>query len=74
MGVATGLYIFTLAGFSTGAPVGIYRLSGDVMQVFGPMAIRPILDNLGFTVSFGLMAGFGLLALASLAIRVGRAK
>ena len=68
MGVASGLFIFTLAGYSTGALVGIYRLSGDVMQVFGPIAIGPILDAFGFTVSFLLMAGFGLLALVSLAV------
>jgi MFS family permease len=71
MGVASGLFIFTLAGYSTGALVGIYRLSGDVMQVFGPVVIGPILDTFGYTVSFGLMAGFGLLALASLALRPG---
>jgi MFS family permease len=69
MGVASGLFIFTLAGYSTGALVGIYRLSGDVMQVFGPIAIGPILDAFGFSVSFLLMAGFGLLALVSLAVR-----
>ena len=71
MGVASGLFIFTLAGYSTGALVGIYRLTGDVMQVFGPIAIGPILDAFGFKVSFLLMAGFGLLALASLALRPG---
>lgn len=69
LGVASGLYIFTLAGYSTGALVGIYRLSGDVMQVFGPIAIGPVLDGFGFTLSFLLMAGFGLLALGSLALR-----
>ncbi|HVE74755.1 MAG TPA: MFS transporter, partial [Mycobacteriales bacterium] len=69
MGVASGLFIFTLAGYSTGALVGIYRLSGDVMQVFGPVVIGPVLDAAGFTVSFLLMAGFGLMALASLAFR-----
>lgn len=74
MGVASGLFVFTLAGYSTGALVGIYRLSGDVMQVFGPMAIGPILDAFGFSVSFLLMAAFGLLALVSLAIRPGARK
>jgi MFS family permease len=69
LGVGTGLYIFTLAGYSTGALVGIYRLSGDVMQVFGPAVVGPILDHFGFTVSFQVMAGFGLLALASMTIR-----
>jgi MFS transporter, DHA1 family, multidrug resistance protein len=69
LGVAAGLFIFTLAGYSTGALVGIYRLSGDVMQVFGPIVIGPVVDNFGFTVSFQLMAGFGLLALLSLALR-----
>jgi MFS family permease len=69
LGVGTGLYIFTLAGYSTGALVGIYRLSGDIMQVFGPAVVGPILDHFGFTVSFQVMAGFGLLALASMAIR-----
>jgi MFS family permease len=69
LGVASGLFIFTLAGYSTGALVGIYRLSGDVMQVFGPIAIGPVVDGFGFTTSFMLMAGFGLLALASLALR-----
>lgn len=69
MGVASGLLVFTLAGYSTGALVGIYRLSGDVMQVIGPIVIGPILDVFGFSVSFVLMAGFGLAALASLALR-----
>jgi MFS transporter, DHA1 family, multidrug resistance protein len=69
LGVASGLFIFTLAGYSTGGLVGIYRLSGDMMQVFGPMAIGPVVDGFGFTASFMLMAGFGLLALASLALR-----
>jgi MFS family permease len=69
MGVATGLYIFTLAGYSTGALVGIYRLSGDVMQVFGPIVIGPVMDSFGFTISFQLMAGFGLVALLSLGLR-----
>jgi MFS family permease len=71
LGVAAGLYVFTLAGYSTGALVGIYRLSGDVMQVFGPLAIGPILDAFGFQTSFLLMAGFGLLALASMVSRRG---
>ena len=69
LGVASGLYIFTLAGYSTGALVGIYRLSGDVMQVFGPMAIGPVLESFGFQVSFTTMAVFGLLAMASLLLR-----
>jgi MFS family permease len=69
LGVASGLFIFTLAGYSTGALVGIYRLSGDVMQVFGPAVIGPVVDGFGFTVSFLSMAAFGLLALASLGLR-----
>ena len=44
------------------------------MQVFGPAAIGPILDASGFTVSFLLLAGFGLLALLSLAVRPGAQK
>jgi MFS family permease len=71
LGVGAGLYVFTLSGYSTGALVGIYRLSGDVMQVFGPLAIGPILDAFGFQTSFLLMGGFGLLALASMALRTG---
>jgi MFS family permease len=69
MGVASGLFIFTLSGYSTGALVGIYRLTGDLMQVFGPVLIGPILDRFGFTASAFVMAGFGLLAFASLALR-----
>ncbi len=72
LGVASGLFIFTLAGYSTGALVGIYRLSGDLMQVFGPVAIGPILDNYGFTASFLVMCGFGLVAAASLLLRPAR--
>jgi MFS family permease len=71
LGVGAGLYVFTLSGYSTGALVGIYRLSGDVMQVFGPLAIGPVLDTFGFQTSFLMMGGFGLLALASMALRVG---
>jgi hypothetical protein len=37
--------------------------------VFGPIAIGPVVDGFGFTASFMVMAGFGLLALASLALR-----
>jgi MFS family permease len=69
LGVASGLFIFTLGGYSTGALVGIYRLSGDLMQVFGPVVIGAVLDALGFQVSFVTMAVFGLLAMASLLIR-----
>jgi hypothetical protein len=69
MGVAAGLFIFTLAGYSTGALVGIYRLSGDLMQVFGPAAIGPVIDGFGFTASFTIMGVVGLLAFASLALR-----
>jgi MFS family permease len=71
LGVGAGLYVFTLRGYSTGALVGIYRLSGDVMQVFGPLAIGPILDAFGFQTSFLMMAGFGLLALACMGVRTG---
>jgi MFS transporter, DHA1 family, multidrug resistance protein len=74
LGVASGLFIFTIPGYSTGALVGIYRLTGDIMQVFGPVVIGPVLDRFGFTVSFHLMAGFGLLALLSLAFRPGARK
>jgi hypothetical protein len=69
LGVASGLFIFTLGGYSTGALVGIYRLSGDLMQVFGPVVIGQVLDRLGFQVSFVTMAVCGLLAMASLLIR-----
>ena len=71
LGWRPGLYIFTLAGYSTGALVGIYRLSGDVMQVFGPIVIGPMVDEFGFRSSFLLMGGFGLLALLSMALRTG---
>ena len=63
------LFIFTLGGYSTGALVGIYRLSGDLMQVFGPVVIGAVLDALGFQASFVTMAVCGLLAMASLLIR-----
>ncbi len=69
LGVASGLFIFTLAGYSTGALVGIYRLSGDLMQVFGPMAIGPVLDNFGFVPSFALMGLFGLVAAVTVLVR-----
>ena len=71
MGVAAGLFIFTLVGYSTGALVGIYRLSGDLMQVFGPAAIGPVIDGFGYETSFTIMAALGLLALATLALRPG---
>lgn len=71
MGVAAGLFIFTLVGYSTGALVGIYRLSGDLMQVFGPAAIGPAIDGFGYEASFSIMAGLGLVALATLALRPG---
>jgi DHA1 family multidrug resistance protein-like MFS transporter len=74
LGVASGLFIFTLAGYSTGALVGIYRLSGDMMQVFGPAVIGPVVDGFGFTASFLSMAAFGVLALASLALRAKSGK
>jgi hypothetical protein len=44
------------------------------MQVFGPMVIGPVVDGFGFTTSFLSMAGFGLLALASLALRARSGK
>jgi ACDE family multidrug resistance protein len=69
LGVASGLFIFTLGGYSTGALVGIYRLSGDLMQVFGPVVIGAVLDALGFQASFVTMAVCGLLAMASLLIQ-----
>jgi MFS family permease len=72
LGVASGLFIFTLEGYSTGALVGIYRLSGDLMQVFGPIVIGQVLDGLGFQASFVTMAVCGLLAMASLLIRPAR--
>jgi MFS family permease len=74
LGVASGLFIFTLAGYSTGALVGIYRLSGDIMQVFGPVAIGPVIDRFGFTASFLVMAVFGLMALGSLVLRARPSK
>lgn len=72
LGVASGLFIFTLEGYSTGALVGIYRLSGDLAQVFGPVVFGAVLDGLGFGASFGLMAAFGMLAAVSVLVRVGR--
>ncbi|MGE3271835.1 MAG: MFS transporter [Chloroflexota bacterium] len=73
LGVASGLFIFTLEGYSTGALVGIYRLSGDLMQVFGPVVIGAVLDAMGFQVSFFTMAVCGLLAMASVSLRPRRA-
>jgi len=69
MGVASGLFIFTLGGYSTGMLVSIYRLSGDVMQVLGPMVVGPVLEAVGFEWAFFGMAGCGVLALLSLGIR-----
>jgi MFS family permease len=74
LGVASGLFIFTLEGYSTGALVGIYRLSGDLAQVFGPVVFGAVLDGLGFGASFGLMAAFGMLAAVSVLMRPGRPK
>ncbi|MCC7372544.1 MAG: MFS transporter [Chloroflexi bacterium] len=71
LGVGSGLLIFTLEGYSTGALVGIYRLSGDLMQVFGPIVIGAVLDALGFQVSFFTMAACGLLAIAGAYLRPG---
>jgi MFS family permease len=66
LGVAAGLFIFTLAGYSTSALVAVYRLTGDLVQVFGPAALGPILDSLGFKVSFWMLAACGFLAVFSL--------
>jgi MFS family permease len=74
MGVASGLFIFTLAGYSTAMLVSMYRLSGDLMQVLGPMAVGPILEAIGFEWTFYGLAACGLLALLSLGIRGRGAK
>jgi MFS family permease len=66
LGVAAGLFIFTLEGYSTSALVAVYRLTGDLIQVFGPAALGPILDHLGFKVSFWMLAACGFFALASM--------
>jgi MFS family permease len=66
LGVAAGLFIFTLEGYSTSALVAVYRLSGDLIQVFGPAILGPIIDSAGYTVSFWLMAACGVLATFSL--------
>jgi hypothetical protein len=66
LGVAAGLFIFTLEGYSTSALVAVYRLTGDLVQVFGPAALGPVLDSLGYSASFWLMSACGFLALASL--------
>ena len=65
LGVAAGLFIFTLEGYSTSALVAVYRLTGDLIQVFGPAALGPVLDNLGFRISFWLLAACGFVALLS---------
>ncbi|MCC6176939.1 MAG: MFS transporter [Chloroflexi bacterium] len=69
LGVASGLFVFTIGGFSTGALVSIYRLSGDLTQVFGPVVVGPILDHFGYTVSFVGMAACGGLALVTVLLR-----
>lgn len=71
LAVGSGLFIFTLQGYSTGGLVSIYRLSGDLMQVFGPAAVGPLVDGLGFTAACFAMSAFGLLALFSLMLRPG---
>lgn len=53
----------------TGALVSIYRLTGDLTQVFGPMAIGRLLDAVGYSATFLGLAAFGLLALFSMALR-----
>ncbi|MDP8921944.1 MAG: hypothetical protein M3O34_03605, partial [Chloroflexota bacterium] len=74
MGVASGLFVFTLTGYSTAMLVSMYRLSGDLMQVLGPMAVGPVLEAIGFEWTFFGLAACGLLALLSLGIRRGGAK
>ena len=69
MGVASGLFIFTLTGYSTAMLVSMYRLSGDLMQVLGPMAVGPILETIGFEWTFYGLALCGVLALLSLGVR-----
>ena len=50
MGVATGLYIFTLGRLLDGRAGAVYRTGpGDIMQVFGPMVIGPVMDSFGCT-------------------------
>jgi len=69
LGVGSGLFIFTLEGYSTSALVAVYRLTGDLMQVFGPAVVGLILDAAGFSFTFSMMAACGLVALASLVRR-----
>jgi MFS family permease len=69
LGVSSGLFVFTLAGYSTGALVGVYRLSGDIVQVGGPILVGPLLDSVGYTAGFLIMAACGYLALLSLAFQ-----
>jgi MFS family permease len=66
LGVAAGLFIFTLAGYSTSALVAVYRLTGDLIQVFGPALLGLVIDGLGYSTSFWMMAACGFLALTSL--------
>ena len=66
LGVAGALHIFSLPLQSTGALVGVYRLSTDAIQVVGPLLVGPVLDVVGFRVTFFGMAVFGLLALVGL--------
>jgi MFS family permease len=69
LGVASGLFIFTLAGYSTGGLVAVYRLSGDLTQVGGPTLVGPLLDSVGYTGGFLIMAACGYLALLSLVLQ-----
>jgi hypothetical protein len=66
LGVASGLFVFTLSGYSTVALVAVYRLTGDLVQVGGPAILGPVLDGIGYTATFLLVAGCGYLALLSL--------
>lgn len=68
MGVTSGLFIFTLSGYSTGALVAVYRLTGDLVQTFGPAVVGPLVDTVGFTNGFLAIAACGFLALFSLAM------
>ena len=72
LGVSSGLFVFTLAGYSTGALVAVYRLSGDIVQVGGPTLVGPLLDSVGYTAGFLIIAACGYLALLSLVLQPSR--
>jgi MFS family permease len=61
LGVAAALFVFTLKGFSTGALVGMYRLSYDLVQVLGPLMVGALIDQSGFGTTFLALAAAGLL-------------